>query len=913
MTKRAQSKLWQLQDWDDGSKRSYAEPTVVDPEPNPVPVFPRVASVWIGGPQNYQLTSFQQGAAKFDLVVWNQWETWEQDRNGYTFATACANVKTINSKTKIFQYVISEAPVTLGLESMRPKLDSVIKAQNWFARSSWPSGAILSSGEFGTYCANVTNACKNILNGQNFHQWFAGTYIRDMYVNGSGLYSGAHAANPYLDGVFFDNVWANPRSEVDWNCDGTPDTFGSALSEIWRQGYRQAALSFKATLPNLKLIGNNFEYSYYDTPSWVPYPDPIVQGVYDGGMSENLTGASYSPENFRTGIALLEGMAKNAAMVADPTLQLVNAWRPKNSTTTNYQDFRHFFALTLCGSDGYVAYSDFYESYGSTNGSDGTARWFDEYDNAGTQKYYLGTAIDARVTGQWKDGIFRRRFKNGWVIWNPRGNGVKTNVSLGQTMRKIQGRTGYSDTTVNNGASVTQITLQDRDGLVLLNPPVSTAVFPRVAAYAIAGPHAHHLAVTREALATMDLVVMNQWETWESDRGGYTFSAACADLKSRNPNIKLFQYANSYEQVDPGLESMRPYLHSVLNNRNWYVRSSYPNGQRLQFFGTWWVGLVHPTAPLLQNGKPFLEWWFSEYLPGMYINGAFSQHAANPNLDGFFIDNVFMYARRGNGNLIGDWNADGTPDSENLDQTIQFRQAHRNGIDAGRATLPSHLFIANSFDHSFNNNPLNIPYPEHIVQGRYQGGLLETLAGEPWSIEESGNVSAILNGAAKHRTWNSDESYHIIDCNRHHSLNNDLNAAHFRDFRHAFCMMTCVTNGYVGFNSKIPTGATNVDQVLMRYDEKDNAGAQKYYLGVAEDSPLPATASPWQSGVYRRRFANGWVLWNPKGNGTQTLSLGQTMRKIQGRTGYSDTTVNNGASVTQITLQDRDGLVLLNP
>jgi hypothetical protein len=63
--------------------------------------------------------------------------------------------------------------------------------------------------------------------------------------------------------------------------------------------------------------------------------------------------------------------------------------------------------------------------------------------------------------------------------------------------------------------------------------------------------------------------------------------------------------------------------------------------------------------------------------------------------------------------------------------------------------------------------------------------------------------------------------------------------------------------------------------------------------------------------VYRRRFQNGWVLWNPRGNGVRTVSLGQTMRKLQGRSGFSDTTVNNGAQVTSVTLQDRDGLVLL--
>jgi hypothetical protein len=55
------------------------------------------------------------------------------------------------------------------------------------------------------------------------------------------------------------------------------------------------------------------------------------------------------------------------------------------------------------------------------------------------------------------------------------------------------------------------------------------------------------------------------------------------------------------------------------------------------------------------------------------------------------------------------------------------------------------------------------------------------------------------------------------------------------------------------------------------------------------------------------------ILLNPKGNGARTIDLGGTYEKIAGRAGYSDTSVNNGAAVTSVTLQDRDGLVLLNP
>jgi hypothetical protein len=137
-------------------------------------------------------------------------------------------------------------------------------------------------------------------------------------------------------------------------------------------------------------------------------------------------------------------------------------------TSRNYQDFRYSFSVALCGSDGYVGYSDHtVDSWGSSDGYNRTAQFFDEYDNAGTQRYYLGVAENAVVTAAWQSGVYLRRFQNGWVLLNPKGNGTRT-VNLGQTMRKLQGRSGFSDTTVNNGAQVTSVTLQDRDGLVLL-------------------------------------------------------------------------------------------------------------------------------------------------------------------------------------------------------------------------------------------------------------------------------------------------------------------------------------------------------------------------------------------------------------------------------------------------------------
>jgi uncharacterized membrane protein len=65
--------------------------------------------------------------------------------------------------------------------------------------------------------------------------------------------------------------------------------------------------------------------------------------------------------------------------------------------------------------------------------------------------------------------------------------------------------------------------------------------------------------------------------------------------------------------------------------------------------------------------------------------------------------------------------------------------------------------------------------------------------------------------------------------------------------------------------------------------------------------------TPYQNGVYRRDFENGIALVNPKGNGTQTVTLETSYKHLSGT---QAPTVNNGQTVTTVTLNDRDGVIL---
>jgi hypothetical protein len=125
---------------------------------------------------------------------------------------------------------------------------------------------------------------------------------------------------------------------------------------------------------------------------------------------------------------------------------------------TNYQLMRYGLCSTLMN-DGYFSYA-LSSSGHARNGLD----WFDEYDNAGAGRGYLGqpTGAATLVGTTW-----RRDFTGGISLVNPTASAVT--VQLGGSFTKIK---GTQAPTVNDGTTVTSVTLQPRDGIILLRPNV---------------------------------------------------------------------------------------------------------------------------------------------------------------------------------------------------------------------------------------------------------------------------------------------------------------------------------------------------------------------------------------------------------------------------------------------------------
>ena len=81
-------------------------------------------------------------------------------------------------------------------------------------------------------------------------------------------------------------------------------------------------------------------------------------------------------------------------------------------------------------------------------------------------------------------------------------------------------------------------------------------------------------------------------------------------------------------------------------------------------------------------------------------------------------------------------------------------------------------------------------------------------------------------------------------------------------------------DGYFAYNGNGYSSASWYDEFIVN-------------LGAALQ---PAVTAAYRNGVYRRDFQNGIVLVNPRGNGTQTVTLAGTFHKIPRRAGIQPPT-----------------------
>jgi hypothetical protein len=391
--------------------------------------YPRLATYSIGSPQDYWTADFQKQLATVQVAILSYYPGWGVGA-GVTMNETVRQIKARNPNTKVFLYERPESQ-KVPMESAFDDVYYKIQSEKWWLYTAGTAGSqVLSDFGNGYYLLNTTTTSRKDASGRTWMQWFAG-WVAQNYL----------APNPLVDGVYTDNVFSAPRRDGDWNLDGKIESHSDVnVQKAFRLGYVQFATALRSAAPGKLNIANaaDWGHSYANIAEY--------QGQYNGGLFEHMLGRSNSIETYAGWAEMMKAYRKGMAALAAPKLGICSM----TGSPTDYQAVR--YGLASCSmDDGYFAFSNQSKLYHGVP-------WFDEYGAK------LGSASSGPSTAAWQSGVYRRDFQNGIVLVNPKGNGART-VTLEGDFVKISGTQVPS---VNSGQTVRQVTLQDRDGIILM-------------------------------------------------------------------------------------------------------------------------------------------------------------------------------------------------------------------------------------------------------------------------------------------------------------------------------------------------------------------------------------------------------------------------------------------------------------
>jgi hypothetical protein len=402
--------------------------------------------------------------------------------------------------------------------------------------------------------------------------------------------------------------------------------------------------------------------------------------------------------------------------------------------------------------------------------------------------------------------------------------------------------------------------------LALVSQARAQDPFPRLAGIFISEPRNFEDSAYQEKIAKLDYAILGIYPGWDLEHG-MSVEEVITRIKARNSGIRIFIYFIPESLKVPATTAWAT-LGAKLDSARWWVYRNGGSGTRvLSDFGNdmYIVNLTNFT-PADSSGKRANE-WIAEHAVSKLI-------ANTPSADGIFTDNMFWKPR-----MDADWNRDGTTDSQN-DAAVQryYREGNVTFLNYLKSLMPGKTQIANIAD--WGRPEATITEYNQVIQG----GVMENLIGKSHSVER---------WAGWHDMW-----------------------AHYRKSMAALAApklgmfsQSGELNDYQGMRYGLASSL--LDDAYYAYHDLDGFSGVPWFdefdvsLGNARSAPPTAA---WQKGVWRRDFDGGIALVNPKGNGTQEVTLEGTFRKIAGN---QDRAVNNGQQVTKVTLRDRDGIILL--
>lgn len=332
-------------------------------------------------------------------------------------------------------------------------------------------------------------------------------------------------------------------------------------------------------------------------------------------------------------------------------------------------------------------------------------------------------------------------------------------------------------------------------------------VFPRLAAMAISTDH--YTPEYLDAIAKMDVAVVNFYP-------GAPIEPAfvVSELKHRNPRIKVALYTNLNNQIDS--PAWKVNLDKLTESGWWLLKDKQriPNGDNTPTDVSYDCNLTNFTK-LDAQGRRYPE-WLAQWLYGLWF-----QHSG---ADWWYCDNVQITQRIDE----ADWQCTGTDQKVTPGLDSAYRIGHRAEWNQIRRLC--NLPIMGNADNDLSS-------PEY--RGQLNGAFLEGQMGYDWSLQTWAGWDAMM---ARYRAAlaNTRKPHTVI----FNAAGEPTDLKLFR-FAYTSCLLD---DGYFSFS-----GANGNYGVVPWFDEY---GVE---LGRAREKHL----TPYENGVYRRRFQNGTVYCNP--------------------------------------------------
>jgi len=335
-------------------------------------------------------------------------------------------IKGKNPETQFFAYIPSQSVNTQDLSSwarFRNMVYDKVNSNDWWLKDS--------QGNFISF-SNTWPSIKFVDPGQGWSNYLSDLVKQDVM------------SRDVWDGIFYDMVFANlswlNNGDIDINKDGKKDDIDT-INNYWQSHMTDLINETKAKIQNDPLIAN------------VDIADKY-QNELNGLMMENFP-ADWLGEN---GWSILINQYLNGLPLNNklPQIYVINSNTHNLGKMESYREMRFGLASALLG-NGYFSFD-----YGD---QDHSQVWlYDEYEA------YLGKSVSSaynlldRTTQEIKPGLWKRDFENGLVLVNST-NQKQTHVFNQEEFGKINGK---QDRRINNGAKINCVSLEPKDGIILL-------------------------------------------------------------------------------------------------------------------------------------------------------------------------------------------------------------------------------------------------------------------------------------------------------------------------------------------------------------------------------------------------------------------------------------------------------------